>query len=45
MVLYITKSHLKNVLQEEMPANPSKTQHSSKEELEELSTFLQESQE
>jgi hypothetical protein len=28
-----------------MPANPSKTQHSSKEELEELSTFLQESQE
>jgi len=31
MTLYLTKSHLKNVLQEEMPANPSKTQHSTKE--------------
>jgi len=39
MALYLTKSHLRNILQEEMPANPLKTQHSTKEELEELSIF------
>jgi hypothetical protein len=44
MALYLTKPHFKNVIQQEMPPNPSKTLHSTMEELE-LSTFLQESPE